>query len=124
MAKKPEPTKKPVTAKKPEPAKVNKSKAVRDFMAANPNAAPKEVSETLTKKGIEVSPNYVSSVKTQMAAKKGKRKRRHKAAEVASVKTGIGIPEIKAAFALLKHCGSLALAKEALAAAVEIQKIM
>ena len=47
-----------------------------------------------------------------------------KAAEVASVKTGIGIPEIKAAFGLLKHCGSIALAKEALTAAVEIRKVM
>lgn len=41
-----------------------------------------------------------------------------------SVKTGVGIPEIKAAFGLLKHCGSLAQAREALQAAVEIQKIL
>ena len=52
--------------------KVNKSQAVRDFMAANPAAAPKEVSETLTKQGVAVSPNYVSTVKGQMNAKKGK----------------------------------------------------
>ena len=69
-------------------------------------------------------PNYVATVKGKMKAEKGKRKRRQKAAEVASVKTGIGIPEIKAAFALLKHCGGIAQAKEALAAAVEIQKVM
>ena len=108
-------------AKKP---KVNKSKAVRDFMAANPTAAPKEASETLTKQGIKVSPNYVSSVKSNITAKKGKRKRRQTAATAMSVKSGVGIPEIKAAFALLKHCGSITLAKEALAAAAEIQKIM
>ena len=124
MAKKLQPAKKPGPAKKPEPAKVNKSKAVRDFMAANPAAAPKDVSETLTKQGIKVSPNYVSTVKGGMKARKGKRKRRMQAAEVASVKTGIGISEIKAAFGLLKHCGSIALAKEALAAAAEIQKIL
>jgi hypothetical protein len=59
-----------------------------------------------------------------MKARKGKRKRRQQAAEVASVKTGIGVPEIKAAFGLLKHCGSLTLAKEALASAAEIQKVM
>ena len=108
-------------AKKP---KVNKSKAVREFMAANPTATPKEASEALTKKGIEVSPNYVSSVKSNITAKKGKRKRRQTAATAMSVKTGVGIPEIKAAFALLKHCGSLTGAKNALAAAVEIKKIM
>jgi hypothetical protein len=104
--------------------KVNKSKAVRDFMAANPAAAPKEVSETLTKQGIKVSPNYVSTVKGKSAARKGKRQRRHKAAEVASVKTGIGVPEIKAAFMLLKQCGGMKGVKEALAAAQEIQKVM
>ena len=51
--------KKPAPAKKPEPVKVNKSKAVRDVMAANPAATPKEVSAILTKQGIEVSHNYV-----------------------------------------------------------------
>ena len=37
-------------------------------------------------------------------------------------KTGIGIPEIKAGLALLKVCGSVTAAKEALAAAEEIKK--
>jgi hypothetical protein len=129
MAKKPDASKKPVPAKKPakkpEPAKkVNKSKAVRDFMAANPKALPKEVSETLAKQGVTVSPNYVSTVKGGMKARKGKRKRRQQAAEVAAVQTGVSVANIKAAFGLLKHCGSIALAKEALAAAAEIQKIL
>jgi hypothetical protein len=124
MPRKPKAAKKPAPAKKPEAAKVNKSKAVREFMAANPAAAPKEVSEALTKQGIKVSPNYVSTVKGGMKARKGKRKRRQQAAEVASVKTGIGVSEIKAAFELLKHCGSSAVAREALAAAVEIQRIL
>ena len=65
-----------------------------------------------------------TTVKGKMKAKKGKRKRRQQAAEVASVKTGIGVSEIKAAFGLLKHCGGVAQAREALAAAAEIQKVM
>ena len=40
-------------------------------MAATPAATPKEVSAILTKQGIEVSPNYVSTVKGKMAAKRG-----------------------------------------------------
>ena len=119
MPKKPEPAKKPAPAKKPEPVKVTKSQLIRDFIAANPNAGNKEISEAL-----KVSYNLVANVKGTMTAKKGKRKRRQQAAEVASVKTGIGVPEIKAAFGLLKHCGGLAQAKEALAAAAEIQKVM
>jgi hypothetical protein len=111
--------------KKTEAAKtVNKSESVRNYIRANPGTANKDVSEALTKQGIEVTPNYVANVKSQMTANKGRRKRRHTAANAMSVKSGVGIPEIKAAFALLKHCGNIASAKEALAAAVEIQKIM
>ena len=103
---------------------VNKSQSIRDYLKDHPGASNKEVADALTKQGIKLSPDYVSTVKGQMKAKKGKRKRRRKAAEVISVKTGIGVAEIKAAFELLKHCGSIALAKEALAAAVEIRKIL
>ena len=116
MAKKPVPAKKTEAAKTP---KVNKSQSIRDYLKDHPGTANKEVAEAL-----KVSVNLISTVKSQMTAKKGKRKRRQTAATAMSVKTGVGIPEIKAAFALLKHCGSLTVAKEALAAAVEIQKIL
>lgn len=108
-------------AKKPP---VNKSQAVRDYIREHAGVANKDVAEALSKQGIKLTANHVANIKSKMAAGKGKRKRRHKAAEAASVKTGIGISEIKAAFALLKHCGGVAEAKEALAAAVEIQKIL
>ena len=124
MPKKPVPAKKPGPAKKPEPAKVNKSQAVRDYLKEHPGTANKDVAEALSKQGIKMTPNHVATVKNKMHATKGKRKRRNTAATALSVKTGIGIPEIKAAFGLLKHCGGLAQAKEALAAAVEIQKIL
>jgi hypothetical protein len=124
MAKKPETNKKPTADKKPEPAKVNKSQAVRDYLKDHPGVANKQVAEALTKQGIKITPDYVATVKGNMKAKKGKRKRRQKAAEVAAVKTGVGIAEIKAAFALLKHCGGIAEAREALTAAIEIQKIL
>jgi uncharacterized protein YneF (UPF0154 family) len=121
MAKKPVPAKKTEAAKTP---KVNKSQSIRDYLKDHPGTANKEVAEALTKQGIKLSADYVATVKGQMNAKKGKRKRRQTAATAMSVKTGVGIPEIKAAFALLKHCGSLTVAKEALAAAVDIQKIL
>ena len=111
--------KKPAPAKKAEPVKVTKSQLIRDYIAANPDAGNKKISEAL-----RVSYNLVANVKGTMAAKKGKRKRRQQAAEVVAVKTGIGVADIKAAFMLLKHCGGLAQAREALAAAAEIQKVM
>ncbi len=103
---------------------VNKSQTVRDYLKSHPGVANKEVADALTKQGIKLSPNYVAAVKGKMSAVKGKRRRRGKAATAMSAKTGVGIPEIKAAFALLKHCGSINVAKEALTAAVEIQKIL
>jgi hypothetical protein len=105
-------------------SKVNKSQAVRDYLKEHPGTANKEVADALSKKGIAITANHVANIKSKTGARKGKRKRRQKAAEVASVKTGIGISEIKAAFGLLKQCGGLAQAREALAAAVEIQKIL
>jgi hypothetical protein len=103
---------------------VNKSQTVRDYLKAHPGTANKEVADALTKQGIIVSPNYVASIKGKMDVVKGKRKRRRTAANAMSAKTGVDINEIKAAFALLKQCGSVEGAKEALAAAEEIQKIL
>ena len=108
-------------AKKPA---VNKSKTVRDYLKAHPGTASKEVAEALKKQGIKISPNHVANIKSKMDVSKGKRKRRSKAASAMSVKTGLSVPEIKAAFGLLKQCGGIKRAKEALAAAVEIQKIL
>jgi hypothetical protein len=122
MAKKPEPAKKPVPAK--QPAKVNKAQSVCDYLRANPGTANKDVADALKKQGIEITPNYVANIKSKKAAGKGKRKRRQTAATAMSAKSGVGLPEIKAAFSLLKHCGGIAQAREALAAAVEIQKIL
>jgi hypothetical protein len=107
-------------AKKPKSAKPNKSQAIRDYMAKNPKATPKDIATALTGQGIKVSPMYVSTIK----GKVGKRRRRRKAATVMAEKTGVDLGQIKAAFVLLKHCGSLANAKEALASAAEIQKIL
>ena len=45
---------------------VNKSQAVRDYLAGQPNAMPKEVMAALAKKGIEVSRILVSTVKSKV----------------------------------------------------------
>jgi hypothetical protein len=108
-------------AKKPA---VSKTESVRDYIKAHPGVGNKEVAEALGKQGISITPNHIANIKSKMVAGKGKRRRRRTAAKAMSVKTGVGIAEIKAAFALLKQCGSIACAKEALAAAAEIQKIL
>lgn len=97
--------------------KVNKTQAVRDFLKANPGLKNMEVAESLTKSGVKVSPNYVASIKGKM---KVRRTKRRQAVKAAVAHHHVGIPEIKAAFGLLKLTGGIE-ATAALAAAEEIR---
>jgi hypothetical protein len=96
---------------------VNKTHAVKEYLNAHHQAKPLEVVEALKKDGIEVTANYVATIKS-------KGKRRRKAVKQVVEKTGIGLPEIKAAISLLKLTNGAAGAREALAAAQEIMKIV
>jgi len=97
---------------------ISKSQAVRDYHKAHPTASNKEISEALAKQGVVVSPNHVATIKT-------KTKTRRKAAKAVVSRRGLGIPEVKAALALLKEChGSMADANAALAAAKEIRELV
>ena len=106
-----------VAANKPE---VNKSQAIRDYYKSNPKAKTSEVIEALGKEGIHVSANLVTTVK----AKRKRRRAVKKAVEHVASQGVVGIPEIKAAFAFLKATGSVEIAKQALAAAIEIKKVV
>jgi len=54
---------------------LNKSQAIRDYMAAHPRAKPKAVAAALVEQGVQVTPMFVSAVKTS-AKKRGRRKAR------------------------------------------------
>jgi hypothetical protein len=96
----------------------SKSQAVRNYIKAHPKAANKDVSEAMAKQGVVVSPNHVANIKA-------KTRTRHKAARAVVSRRGLGIPEVKAALALLKEChGSMAGANAALAAAQEIRELV
>jgi len=78
--------------------------------------------EALAAEGITVTANYVGNIKAR-----SKRRRRAVKAVVENVVAQggvVGIPEIKAAFAFLKATGSVEIAKQALAAAIEIKKVV
>jgi len=96
---------------------VNKSQAIRDYLKSSPKARNQEVVDALAKKGIQISANYVATIKT------ASNKRRQKMRKVAA-KGGIGIPEVKAALAFLKVAGSVKAATKALAVAQEIREIV
>ncbi len=99
---------------------VNKSQAIRDYFQANKKATTQEVIDALAKRGITVTGNLVTTVKSKHNRRR--RARRQVVADVAS--TGIGVPEIKAALSFIKAVGSVGAAKQALAAAEEIRKIV
>ena len=46
--------------------RVNKTQMVREYLNEQPNAMPKEVSEALKEKGVEISPQIVSQIKYQL----------------------------------------------------------
>ena len=104
----------PVAAKR---RGVIKSKAIRAYLKANKKAKAQEVVDALANQGITTTVNYVMNLKS-------KRKTRRRAVEEVVAEGVIGIAQIKAAFAFLKAAGSVAIAKEALAAAVEIKKVV
>lgn len=49
---------------------VNKTAEIKEYLAQHANAAPAAVSEELKKKGIDVSPAYVSTIKSSLKSKK------------------------------------------------------
>jgi hypothetical protein len=50
----------------------NKSAAIRDYKAANPTAAPKEIADALGKSGVSISAQFVSTVLSNAKKKGGK----------------------------------------------------
>ena len=90
-------TKKKVAAKKDSEAtttteepKVNKTAAIKEALAANKDKSPGEISELLKEQGIDVTPAYISTVKSKIktgggGAKKKTAKKKGKKAPQASL---------------------------------------
>ncbi len=63
--------KKKTTSKKSTATRtVSKTKAIQDYLASQPAAKPAEVAAELKKQGVDVSPNYVSNIKSLKINKK------------------------------------------------------
>ncbi|MEM6688956.1 MAG: hypothetical protein AAF664_05985 [Planctomycetota bacterium] len=54
---------------------VSKSQAIRDHKKANPNQKPKQIAQELGKKGISVTPGFVSTILSTSKRSKGTRRR-------------------------------------------------
>ena len=111
------------TAKKAAPKSgVNKTQEIKKALAATPDKSPKEISEALTAKGIEISPAYVSTIKTNLKAKMGapKKKATKKRAPKVAPATDISFEQLKKAKEMAQQLGGAEKAKEALAALAQL----
>lgn len=50
----------------------NKSQAIRDYIAQNADAKPSQIAEALKEQGIEVTAQFVSTIKSNALRKEGK----------------------------------------------------
>jgi len=96
---------------------VNKAKAVRDYLRNHPRAKTGAIAEALAKEGISITAAYASKIKST-----GRKRGRPPGSVTAA--SSVGIPEVKAALALIKACGSPRAAKKALVAAVQIKALV
>jgi hypothetical protein len=99
---------------------INKSQAIRDSLQAHPDKSPAEIAEGLKAKGLDVSAQYVSTIKSNAKAKGRKTKivRRPKAGEGAG-RNGFG--PVQAALHFIREAGGLDQARQALQTVEEIQ---
>ena len=140
--------KKVTTKKKSAPkAKLNKTQVIERALAASPGKGPKEISEALTAKGVDVSPAYVSTIKTNLKAKTAapvaaaptpaapiaaapivatpkkkvaKKKPAKKQAPKAAPTSDISFEQLKKAKEMAQQLGGAEKAKEALAALAQL----
>jgi hypothetical protein len=68
-------------------AKVNKTKAVGEYLKAHPKAMSSEIAAALTKQGIKINPGHVANIKTKL-----KSRRLAKKAAAAKPVTGAATP--------------------------------
>jgi hypothetical protein len=99
----------------------NKSQAIREALAANPEKSPKEITEIVTAKGFQVTPAYVSIIKYNLSKggdKKGRKVvRRQIARPAGGRRAGVaaGMGAMEAAIAFVQAAGGLEEAKQTLA---------
>ena len=105
-----------------EPAPVNKTQAVKDYLAQHRKDAPKDVAAALRAQGLDVSSAYVSGIKLQMNKKQGGRKKVEPASEVERVlaKDAVSVGLLQRAKKLAAQLGGIKEAKAAIDALAQI----
>ena len=102
----------------------NKSLEIRNYKAANPTATPKEIAEALTKTGLSMSPQFVSTVLSNAKKKGGKVGKRGRKpgrpASAASAAPSSNIEQLIKAKKLVDQLGGVEAARAAVNALAQI----
>jgi hypothetical protein len=98
---------------------VNKTQAILDYLSTARRAKPATVVAALAEKGVVVTPQYVSTIRSNKRRKKGKRSKNGAAVKPASDKVSLGT--LVQAKRLADQLGGVAKAKEALDALSKLQ---
>ena len=102
-------------------AGVNKSQAIRDHLAKQPDDGPKTVVAALGKKKITATESLVSHVKYALAGKKKRRRKKKAATTQRTVSDKISISTLVQAKKMADQLGGIEKAKTALAALTKLQ---
>lgn len=101
---------------------VNKSEAVRQFLAKSKRAKPATVVAALAEQGITITAQYVSTIRSNARRKKGKNKRgENGGATTRPASDKVSLATLVQAKRLADQLGGVAKAKEALDALAKLQ---
>ncbi len=96
--------------------KINKSESIRQYMAENPDASANDIANAL-----KVQPGLVYQVKSLKAKTRRKKATTKKArGSIATVMSNGAADQVVAAARLIKSCGSIAEARQALKTAEQV----
>ncbi|MEX2187002.1 MAG: hypothetical protein WD875_09425 [Pirellulales bacterium] len=93
---------------------VNRSQAIRDYLAKSPKASPTEIKEALAKEGIEVSDSLISAVKYKKKAKGKRGKKRGRPAGATAKAASVSVESLVAAKKMVNQLGGIAAAEKAI----------
>ncbi len=102
-------------------AGVNRSQAIRDYLAKHPDDGPQAVMAALRKEKIRVTESLVSKVKYESASKKKPRRKKKAATSQPTVSDKISISALVQAKKMADQLGGIEKAKTALAALAKLQ---
>ncbi len=104
-------------------SEVNKSALIREALAAHRGTAPAEIAKMLNEKhGLKLTGQYVSTIKSNAAKKRGRRGGRRVASKVHPV--GTGFSAVGSALEFVKAAGGMEAAKAALGTLEEIAGVV